>query len=232
MNALLLVTGILVLLGSVRRTADHVTTRSPGSPQTPGKARADATQLTRIMLPFLQHARRRRRDDGHAEFAAALLRPVALAGHVQRGVDLQRAGAGAADAAHRTSSNRRDRDRHAARWTRPDPDAVADLAGGGIQISTDSQFQGSRGARDAAADGTGNGRTRRRPDQRCREHVPRRQSGARGDVVAELRLPLDVPADRNLRCVDCHRRLARHLDDRPRRTISPACAPRYRVGFA
>ena len=60
MNALLLVTGALVVLGIIFAAADHARVRGAKFAAVPGKLEL-TTQLTRIMLPFLSTARDRDR---------------------------------------------------------------------------------------------------------------------------------------------------------------------------
>ena len=96
-NALLLITGVLVLIGIV--FASPITHAfAPSFADTPGQARAD-DRTDAHHAAVSRHRCRRGRDDGHAQLAAAVLRARVVAGDVQRGHDPLRVSPRAGDAA-------------------------------------------------------------------------------------------------------------------------------------
>ena len=108
------------------------------------------------------------------------------------------------------AADHRDRHWHAARRPRPDRDPVAGAAQGRLPLPPDPRLPRSRAARDPAPDGPRHARPCRGSDQRLRQYLPRR-GGAGRRVLARLRVPAHVPADRHLRRLDRDGVAARHL---------------------
>ena len=123
LNTLFLVTTPLVVAGLVF-TRPLVTLVRGRLRECAGKARAhDPAHARHAAVP--DDGRRRRRGDGHAELAASLFRPGALAGHVQRGDDRVRGPARPADAVARLAPHHGDCRSRAGRRVRTDPHPMA-----------------------------------------------------------------------------------------------------------
>ena len=135
----------------------------------------------------------------------------------------------AGHAARRPAADRGHGDRRARRRPRPARDPVAARCAGrasGTGRSSTSRDPGLRAGADP--DGPGHARPRGDADQRLRQHGARDRRGHRRGVVAELRLPPDVPADRHLRRVDRDGGDARHRRGTPRARRPGGHAPRGR----
>ena len=144
----------------------------------------------------------RRGVHGHAELAQPVLRARAVARDVQRREHPVRDPARAADAAGGPAADHRDGDRRAHRRRRADPDPVAGAAQGRLSLPAGARSARARAAPGADSDGAGHARARGHADQRVRQHRARDGRGHGRGVVAELRVPADVPAARNLRRLD------------------------------
>ena len=91
---------------------------------------------------------------------------------------------------------------------RPGRAAVAGAPARRVPLPPDPRAARPGPARDPRPDGPGNDRPRRGPDQRADQHAAGHEPGRWRDLVARLRLPADVHADRALRPVDRDRRPA------------------------
>ena len=170
----------------------------------PGKFEL-TVQLTRIVLPFLTLVALAAACMGMLNSLERLLRPGAVAGDVQR----------------------RPRSSPPSRWCRCAGGsastpimavAVGTLVGGlgqvllqwpalrarGLPLPAGARPRATRAAPRAGADGAGHDRPGRHPGQRLRQHRGRHRRRHRRGVVARLRVPGDVPADRPLRRLDRH----------------------------
>ena len=100
----------------------------------------------------------------------------------------------------------------------------------GLPLPTGRRLARSRAAPDPRADGTGHDRPGGDAGQRVRQHAARHQRRNRRGVVAELRLPPDVSADRLVRRVDCDGGSAGGGAARGARRSPPAFAAPSRAG--
>ena len=167
-----------------------------------GQARADDPADARHAA--VSDARRGRRGgDGHAELAASLLRPGAR----RRRCSTSRRSSCAFVLVPVMPSlglprDHGDRDRGAARRTRPGRDAVAGAAARGIPLSRRARSARPGLRRVLMLMGPGHDRPGGDAGQPLRQHAARDQPGHRRRLVADLRVPADVPADRPVRRLD------------------------------
>ena len=80
----------------------------------------------------------------------------------------------------------------------------------------------------AAVDGPGHARHRGDAGQRLHQHAPRHERGHRRGLVADLRVSIDLPADRSVRRLDCDGGSAGGVALRRGRRLRPASATRCR----
>ena len=227
-TALLLLTGVLVAAGWRVRRAAGVAVRGRLRRRA-GQAGPDGAADARdAAVPDLR--RPGRGVHGDAELAAPLLRPGAFAGDVQRGDDRVRDRARAADAGAGPAGDRRDRHRHGARRAGAVGRPVAAAAPRGLPLHAAAGLERSGAAAGAAADGPGHARAGGHAGQRVREHAAGDRRGHRRGVVAQLRLPPDVPADRAVRRVDRHRHHAGHRAPGGQRGAAARCGARSPTG--
>ena len=130
-----------------------------------------------------------------------------------------------------SAADRRDRDRHADRRPRADRGPVAGAAARGLSLPPDARLPRPGAAAGPAPDGPGHARPRGDADQRVRQHVLATDAAAGRGVVAELRVPADVPADRPLRRVDRDGGDAGHRAARGGARTWRRCGRRSRSGF-
>ena len=210
-NALLVVTGVAgrprdLFAGPIT----HAMASGKSSPDVPGKLEL-TTQLTRMMLPFLTTvavavAMMGMLNSLHRFFIPALSPAMFNVATIACAL-AARAGDAIASACRRSP-----------------PSRSATVIGGLGQIALQwpilhregfryrpvARFQDPGAAPDSAPDGSGHARARGGADQRVREHLPRDDAAAGRGVVAELRVPVDVPADRTVRRLDRDGGAARH----------------------
>ena len=120
----------------------------------------------------------------------------------------------------------------AGRRARAGAAAVAAVAPRRLPIPVRFRATRSGAARNPAADGAGHARRRSDAVQRLREHGAGDQPAARRRVVAQLRVPHPVPADRTLRRRDRERVAAAHVAAGARVGTWPRCGRRCRTRCA
>ena len=228
-TALVVVTLVLVALGVVF-TEPLVRLLALGYADSPGAGAAHrAPHAHHAAFPHLH--RGGRGVHGDAELARPLLRPRLRAGHVQRGEHRLRADAGAGDVVDwRPPASPASR---SARWWAAPPSSrlqwpLLHREGYRFRPSLDWRDEGLRRVLLLMGPGTlGMAATQ------VNVFVNTRARDGRGHwrgVVAELRVPADVPADRPLRRVGGHGHAAGRLTACHVRTTTRRCGERSRAG--
>ena len=179
----------------------------------PGKLEL-TTLLTRLMLPFLTTvavavAMMGMLNSLHRFFIPALAPAMFNIATIACALLLV-----PAMPSHRSAADRRHRARDSDRRAGADRVAVVDPSPGRLSIPARARFQEPGAASDSALDGSGHARARGGADQRVRQHVPRDDAATGRGVVAELRVPVDVPPNRIVRRLDRDSCAARHLAPR------------------
>ena len=227
-TVLLLISGAVVVAGIVF-AEPLVRLYAGGFRDVPGKIEL-TIRLTRIMFPFLAMVATAAVHDGDAQRAASLLHPGALAGDVQRRHHRLRGHLRAAVAAPGHRAHRRDRRRHA-----------ASAASGQILLQWPAlrregfRYRPVLDVRDpwlreiGRLMVPGRGRARGGADQSARQQLARGRAGNRRGVVARLRVPPDVHADRPVRHLDRDGVAADDLRARGATATIPASGARCRA---
>ena len=170
-------------------------------PRRPRQARAD--RAVDPHRPALLHpGGDRRRVHGHAQLAAAFLRPRALARRLQRLPHRGRPRRRAPDARGRRRPHRGGRGGGAGRRCGADRGAVVGAAPRGVPLAAGPGPGRPGPARGRGADGAGDGGGGRAAGEPARQHPPRHLRGHRRGQLAYPRFPADVPAAGGARGVD------------------------------
>ena len=158
--------------------------------------------------PVSDHGRGRSRLHGDAQLATPVFRAGAVTGDVQRQPHPERLRAGATDAASRFRTDHGDRVCRGVGRCGPDRRPVLGATTGGIPVSGPTEPGRPRPQGDPGTDGPRHDRRRSDAGQPARQHDPGHRSGHRGSLVAHLRVPADVSANRRVGRLDRDRRAA------------------------